>query len=146
MGDEKLIEQYKIIWDTFNRETERFWNRFNVLIGVQIAVSIAILSPILAKDNIIINFMAYGFLLLLSVITTFILNRAIKIYELQINLIKHFEDNNEGFEILSMINCNKDLEINTPYAYKIARVVPDFLIICWAVVLLLEVFEAFQLL
>jgi len=77
------LKQYKILWDTFNSEMQRFWTRFNILIGIEVAAGYGILKLLpdlsgheLAKGAVFLLMSVF------SIITCLIVWRAISVYEL----------------------------------------------------------------
>lgn len=122
------IEQYKILWELFNQEMHRFWLRYNVLIGIQIAVIVTVIKTLgdeLKEISILVTFL----LIMLSIVTDQIVLRTIKIYKFNLRNIKEFEENNSEFDLLTTNNNFESLE--SPYAYHLARWITVTLVIIW---------------
>jgi len=140
--DEK-IEQYKILWDLFNQEMQRFWLRYNVLIGIQIAVIVTILNSLTKNGEIDIYsiLLIILILLMLSIITDGIVTRAIKIYKFNLKNIKKFENNHKKFNLLTKDNFDKLID---PHAYYLARWLTRTLLIVWIGYIIYVLFEHFK--
>lgn len=92
MAEDYLLEQYKLTFDAFNRETQRFWFRFNVLLGFEFAGLIGILVKIdVLALNLLLLKAALVFMLVYSVATFAIVLRGIRVYLIFIEVIEWFE-------------------------------------------------------
>lgn len=135
------IEQYKILWTAFENEMGRFWQRFNILISIQlIAISLFKLT-----DNGIVNPIVSIFLFfilsLFSFITFLIVTRAITIYKFNLKKIEEFEIDNTEFTILTKDNVTDFLR---PLAYYYAIILPIVLFLAWSVAMFYQITIVFN--
>lgn len=131
------IEQYKILWDLFNQEMHRFWLRYNILIGIQIAVIVTIIKT-LGDDFKELSIGVTLFLIMLSVVTDKIVSRAIEIYKFNLKNIKEFETDNKEFNLLTK-NDNFE-KLKSPYAYHLARWITRSLKIIWSLYFIIQLY------
>lgn len=133
------IEQYKILWDTLNGEMQRFWFRFNVLIGVEIGAALLVLKTWEGFGD---DILGKGFLLLImtsfAVITCLIVFRAISIYRLLVCSISELEDREETKNSLYLVTILKSVaerehisNISSPAAMHFASIISVIFFMAW---------------
>lgn len=135
--EESYLEQYKILWDTFNSEMQRFWMRFNILIGIEVAAAYGMLKlwPILSDDKLA-KWAVFLLMSVFSVITCLIVWRAISVYELLGWSIKKLEDtSNDKFFLVGTIE-EVALEhhvsnLGTPHSMCFALIIATIFSIFW---------------
>ena len=87
------LEQYKVLWDTFNQEMQRFWFRFNILIGLELVAFFGFSTKLAEfRQNLEIFLVGLLMLAFFSWITVAIVWRAIQVYELLASLLLRFEE------------------------------------------------------
>ena len=134
------LEQYKILWDTLNGEMQRFWMRFNILIGIEVAVyGMLQLWPNLNGDESA-KWKVSFLMLVFSVITCFIVKRAISVYKLLVLAIQELEyTSNNNLFLVSVIQkvARKHhlLDLNKPRSMWLAFTIALIFSIFWFVVL-----------
>ncbi len=141
-----IIEQYKILWESLNHEMNRFWNRYNVLLGIQIAIIVTVVKSLLetSNDNNEFIVFVYLFLCLLSFVTCAIVERAIAVYEFSYKQICAYEkrNKNNGVDLITEADLTSEartIDISVPRAYQIALVIPVMLFVGWALAFMYEI-------
>lgn len=131
------IEQYKILWDTFNSEMQRFWMRFNILIGIEVAAGYGMLKlwPDLNGEEYA-KWTVFLLMSVFSVITCLIVWRAISVYELLGFAIKELEDasNDRLFLVGAIQNValkHHMSDLGTPHSMWLAIVIAAIFSIFW---------------
>jgi hypothetical protein len=107
-----FFEQYKILWDTFNGELQRFWVRFNVLISLELAGFYIFMKELaIFKSNEAIFGLSLLIMTSFSLLIVLIVWRAIGVYKLLVKLINEFEvESNETVYLISSMKRLSDRE------------------------------------
>lgn len=141
--DETYLEQYKILWSTFNSEMQRFWVRFNILIGIEVAAGYGMLKlwPDLSGEDIT-KWAVFLLMSVFSVITCLIVWRAITVYQLLGATIRELEiaSNNRLFLVGALSNVAEreqiSTELSTPSAMWYAIIIATIFSMFWLLGLL----------
>ena len=148
------IELYKILWEQLNGELSRFWSRFNVLLGIQLAFVVTLFKPMIENQNKdTVLWAVYLFLTVLSGVTLAIVNRAIKTYEFTFQAIMKFEKENKdnGINLITDLatgikknSHEKFVDLSNPMAYKFARIIPVITGIVWSILFIFTIYNLIE--
>ncbi len=145
---EKLIpiyvEKYKILWSAFDNEMGRFWQRYNILISIQIvAVSLFKLTETTAVKPLVQIFIYFA-LSVFSFITFLIVQRAIDVYKFNLRMIEKFEDDYIDFKLLTK-EMKNNVDIMEPTAYYYARILPIVLFVAWFSIMTYQICDVYNI-
>ena len=96
-----MLEQYKVLLTMYNSEMNRFWTRFNIFLGLQVAIFIAMLSSskFLVSNPSIFRFGTIC-VVILSLAGSLINLRGYGVQRMFINAIGKLEDESKGTLVL----------------------------------------------
>ena len=138
------MRKYKILWAAFDNEMGRFWQRYNILISIQIiAISLFKLTETTSVKPLIQIFIYFA-LSLFSFITFLIVQRAIDVYKFNLRMIKSFEDDYSDFELLTKGKTHR-VDIMEPTAYYYARILPIILFTAWFCIMIYQICDVYEL-
>ncbi|MCC7389432.1 MAG: hypothetical protein IT431_11755 [Phycisphaerales bacterium] len=124
--DEWLLEQYKLCFDTFNNELQRFWVRFNVLVGVQIAATAAVVSRFseLKGQPCVLLGMSV-FMVACGLVTLLVLYRGTIVYAVFVHVLSILEGRSGGrLGVTRLADWLTKHPIRRPYGMWIAAIIP----------------------
>lgn len=138
------IEKYKILWAAFDNEMGRFWQRYNILISIQIiAISLFKLTETTTVEPLVQIFIYFA-LSLFSFITFLIVQRAIDVYKFNLRMIKDYEEANSHFVLLTKETTNH-VDVMEPTAYYYARIIPIVLFVAWFSIMTYQICDVYKL-
>lgn len=135
------FEQYKLLWDAFNGEMQRFWTRFNILIGIEIVACYGILKlkQDINADNdngVIILGALLIVMIFFSISTCLIVHRAIGVYKIFYESLCYFESLKKGS--LFLITLAEEMaekiqieKVENPKSMLMARTISILLSVVW---------------
>jgi len=140
--EDNYWEHYKLVFEAFNGEMNRFWLRFNVLTGLEVVAFYAFLKldPLLTKEPLVFRFMLL-FMVFFSILVFLIVWRAQDVYKILALLLVEIEEESEGKYFL--ISASKRLgeehnipSFKKPMAMYFASMISFIISIFWIFALL----------
>lgn len=138
-----VMDQYKLLWDLLQQETSRFWAKFNILLTIQIALSIGMIQWTKGDDGLrpIVETFLYVLLLLLNFITFKLVQHTIEAHDMITSRILKFEENDSSLKIVRCSTAEDVRQFCSNYSFRLVKMIPVVLLVVWVCVLLKQLVD-----
>lgn len=140
--DADLLEQYKLAVGSWNQEMQRFWFRFNILVGLELAALIGLVAK---YDDITKHPFIFGLLLTVmacySLLTLGIVRHGINVYNNIVSVLTTIEQRSDDKLFLIRVFLAQRLPMKDPQGMWYAVGIQAALTFVWWIVAGYEIYK-----